>query len=48
MIRQRVCFHYYVIITYFDAIATKGPVITHYYIFQSPEIADKNPEPFMD
>ena len=31
---------YYKIITYYYVIITSGSIITHYYLFQSPELAD--------
>ena len=42
-VMQRVCYHDYVVITYYYVIITKGPIITHNYIFQSPELADACP-----
>ena len=42
-VMQRVCYHDYVVITYYYVIITKGPIITHDYIFQSPELADACP-----
>ena len=40
-VMQRVSsLHYYVIIAHHYVIITEGPIITHYYIFQSPELAD--------
>ena len=38
---QRVCSYCY-IITYFYVIITKDSIITHCYIFQSPELADES------
>ena len=32
--------HYHVIITHYYVIITQTSVITHYYPFQSPELAD--------
>ena len=40
---QRACLCYYVIITYYYVIITLGSIITHYYLFQSPELADALP-----
>ena len=37
---QRACLCYYTIITYYYVIITPGSIITHYYLFQSPELAD--------
>ena len=37
---QRACLCYYTIITYYYVIITLGSIIIHYYIFQSPELAD--------
>ena len=37
---QRVSLHYYVIYMHYYVIITKGHIITHYYIFQYPELAD--------
>ena len=39
-IMQRASFCYYIIITYYYVIITSGSIITHYYLFQSPELAD--------
>ena len=38
---QMGCLHYYVIITHYYVITTQTSVITHYYPFQSPELADE-------
>ena len=37
---QRKSLFYYSIITYYYVIITSGSTITHYYLFQSPELAD--------
>ena len=39
-VMQRACLCYYTIITYYYVIITPGSIITHYYLFQSPELAD--------
>ena len=39
-VMQSVSLHYYVVITYYYAIITMGSIITHYYLFLSPELAD--------
>jgi len=39
-VMQRASFCYYLIITYYYVIITPGSIITHYYLFQSPELAD--------
>ena len=40
LVMQRACLCYYTIITYYYVIITPGSIITHYYLFQSPELAD--------
>ena len=40
LVMQTGCLHYYVIITHYYVIITQTSVITHYYPFQSPELAD--------
>ena len=40
-VMQTACLYYYVIITYFYVIITRTSIITHYYPFQSPELADE-------
>ena len=40
-VMQMGCLHYYVIITHYYVITTQTSVITHYYPFQSPELADE-------
>ena len=42
-IMQRVGLHYCIIITFHYVIITPGFIITHYYLFQSPELADEAP-----
>ena len=42
LVMQRACLCYYIIITYYYVIITPGSIITHYYPFQSPELADAN------
>ena len=37
---QMGCFHYYVIITHYSVIIPQTSVITYYYPFQCPELAD--------
>ena len=39
-VMQRACLCYYTIITYYYVIITPGSIITHYYLFQSPDLAD--------
>ena len=39
-IMQRVGLHYCIIISYYYVIIIQGGFITHYYLFQSPELAD--------
>ena len=39
-VMQRVSLYYYTIITYYYVIISQGPIITHYYLFQSPKLAD--------
>ena len=41
-IMQSVGLHYCIItsITYYYVIITQGSIVTHYYLFQSPELAD--------
>ena len=36
---QGVSLHSYIIIPYSYVIITQGPIITHYYLFQLPELA---------
>ena len=43
-VMQMGCIHYYVIITHYYVIITQTSVITHYYSFQSPELADGGKE----
>ena len=40
-VMQRASFCCYTFITYHYVIITPGSIITHYYLFQSPELADK-------
>ena len=44
---QRVSFHYYNIIAYYYVIFQAGSIITHYYWFQSAELADDLPAPIL-
>ena len=39
-VMQRACLCYYTIIMYHYVIITPGSIITHYYLFQSPELSD--------
>ena len=39
-VMQRASLCYYTIITYYFVIITPGSIFTHYYLFQSPELAD--------
>ena len=39
-IMQSVGLYYWIIITYHYIIITPGSIITHYYLFQSPKLAD--------
>ena len=39
-VKQMGCLHYYVIITHCYVIITQTSIITYYYPFQSPELAD--------
>ena len=41
LVMQRACLCYYIIITYYYVIITPGSIITHYYQFQSSELADE-------
>ena len=40
LVMQTACLRYYIIITYYYVIITQTSTITHYYPFQSPELAD--------
>ena len=40
-VMQRVSIYYYTIFLYYYVIITPGSIITHYYLFQSPELADE-------
>ena len=40
LVMQAACLRYYTIITYYYVITTQTSIITHYYPFQSPELAD--------
>ena len=42
-VMQRVNLHYYVILTHYCVIITRGPIIIHCNIFQSSELADVRP-----
>ena len=33
--------YYYIVITYYYVIITTGSIITHYCLFQSPELVDE-------
>ena len=39
-VMQRVSLYYYTDITHSYAIITPGSITTHYYLFQSPKLAD--------
>ena len=39
-VMQRASLCYYITITYSYIIITQGSIITHYYLYQSPELAD--------
>ena len=39
-VMQRVSLYYYIIMIYYYVIITQGSIITHYFLFQSPELAD--------
>ena len=39
-VMQRASLCYYTIVTYYYVIITQGSIITHYYLFQSLELAD--------
>ena len=43
LVMQRASLCYYTIITYYYVIITPCSIITHYYLFQSPELADDLP-----
>ena len=39
-VMPRASLSYYTICVYYYVIITQGSIITHYYLFQSPELAD--------
>ena len=40
-VMQRVRLYYCTIIMYYSIMITPGSIITHYYLFQSPKLADE-------